>query len=77
MAVKSACGGRLRVEVMRMIDLKYKEMKRNGRIPEIPRALHGDYDPRVLNSPLQKSVARRNHVEPTAFSNPQGKVNPD
>ncbi len=44
----------LRVEVMRMIDLKYKEMKRNGRIPEIPRAPHGDYDPRILSSPLQK-----------------------
>lgn len=46
----------LRVEVMRMIDLKYKEMKRSGRIPEIPRAPHGDYDPRVLNSALQKLV---------------------
>ena len=46
----------LRVEVMRMIELKYREMKRTGRIPEIPRAPHGDYDPRVLNSPLQKLV---------------------
>jgi hypothetical protein len=49
--------GTASVEVMRMIDLKYKEMKRNGRIPEIPRAPHGDYDPRLLNSPLQKLVA--------------------
>ena len=46
----------LRVEVMRMIEFKYKEMKRTGRIPEIPRAPHGDYDPRVLNSPLQRLV---------------------
>ena len=46
----------LRVEVMRMIEFKYKEMKRTGRIPEIPRGPHGDYDPRVLNSPLQKLV---------------------
>jgi glycosyltransferase involved in cell wall biosynthesis len=46
----------LRVEVMRMIDLKYKEMKRSRRIPEIPRAPYGDYDPRLLNSPLQKLV---------------------
>jgi hypothetical protein len=46
----------LRVEVMRMIDLKYKEMKRTGQIPEIPRAPHGDYDPRILSSPLQKLV---------------------
>jgi glycosyltransferase involved in cell wall biosynthesis len=45
-----------RVEVMRMIHLKYKEMKRNGRIPEIPRAPHGDFDPRVLSSALQKMV---------------------
>jgi len=47
----------LRVEVMRMIELKYKEMKKNGRIPDIPRAPHGDFDPRILDSPLQKSVA--------------------
>jgi len=47
----------LRLEVLRMKEFKYKEMKRNGRIPGIPRAPHGDYDPRVLNSPLQKSVA--------------------
>lgn len=46
----------LRLEVMRMIEFKYKEMKRNGRIPEIPRAPHGDYDPRILSSPLQKVV---------------------
>jgi glycosyltransferase involved in cell wall biosynthesis len=46
----------LRLEVMRMKEFKYKEMKRTGRIPDIPRAPHGDYDPRVLNSPLQKLV---------------------
>jgi glycosyltransferase involved in cell wall biosynthesis len=46
----------LRVEVMRMIEFKYKEMKRNGRIPEIPRAPHGDFDPRILSSTLQKMV---------------------
>jgi glycosyltransferase involved in cell wall biosynthesis len=45
-----------RVEVMRMIELKYKEMKRTGRIPDIPRAPHGDFDPRILSSPLQKLV---------------------
>jgi hypothetical protein len=47
----------LRVEVMRMIEFKYKEMKRTGKIPQIPIAPHGDYDPRVLDSPLQKLVA--------------------
>jgi glycosyltransferase involved in cell wall biosynthesis len=46
----------LRVEVMRMIDLKYKEMKRTGRIPEIPRAPHGDFDARILSATLQKMV---------------------
>jgi hypothetical protein len=44
------------VAVIRMKEFKYKEMKRTGRIPEIPRAPHEDYDPRVLSSPLQKLV---------------------
>ena len=47
----------LRVEVMLTRELKYKEMKSTGLIPEIPGATHGDYDPRVLDSPLQKLVA--------------------
>lgn len=47
----------LRVEATRMKEFKYKEMEKTGRIPEVPRAPHGDYDPRILNSPLQKSVA--------------------
>jgi len=46
----------LRVEIMRMKEFKYKEMKRTGRIPEVPRAPHGDFDPRILSSPLQKLV---------------------
>ncbi len=46
----------LRVEIMLMIEFKYEEMKRTGRIPEVPRVPHGDYDPRVLDSPLQKLV---------------------
>jgi len=65
------------VEVIRMKEFKYKEMKRTGRIPEIPRAPHGDYDPRVPNSPLQKSVAQRNHGEPTTSSNHMARGNPD
>jgi hypothetical protein len=60
-----------------MIDIKFKEMRRTGRIPEIPRAPHGHYDPRVLHLSLQKSVAQRNHVEPQTFSNPRAKGNPD
>ena len=46
----------LRVEIMRMRELKYKEMKITGRIPDIPRAPHGDFDPRILSSPLQNLV---------------------
>ena len=42
-------------ELMR-IDLKYRGMKVTGKIREIFRASHGDYDPRVPNSPLQKLV---------------------
>lgn len=48
---------RLRVEVQRAIDLKACEMKRTNLIPEIPRAPHGDYDPRVLATSLQSIVA--------------------
>lgn len=47
----------LRVEIMRMKEFKYREMKTTGKIPEVPRAPHGNYDPRVLDSLLQKLVA--------------------
>ena len=47
---------RLRVEVWRMRELKAIEIKTTGRIPEVPKAPCGDYDPRVLASPLHKSV---------------------
>jgi len=38
---------RLRVEVMRMCELKAIEMRTTGKIPEIPKAPCGDFDPRV------------------------------
>ncbi|MBN2022633.1 MAG: glycosyltransferase family 2 protein [Pirellulales bacterium] len=47
---------RLRIEVRRMIELKVKEMRATGRIPEIPKAPRGGFDPRILASPLQKQV---------------------
>lgn len=47
---------RLRVEGRRMRELKAIEMKTTSRIPEIPKAPCGDYDPRVIASPLQQSV---------------------
>jgi glycosyltransferase involved in cell wall biosynthesis len=46
----------LRVEVMRMREYKALEMQNTRRISEIPRASHGDFDPRVLSSPLQKQI---------------------
>ena len=47
---------RLRVEVMRMIDLKTKEMKLTGRVPAVPKPLAGEFNPRILSSPLQRQV---------------------
>ena len=48
---------RLRVEVRRMRALKAKEMRLTGVIPQVPKVPAGDFDPRVLNSPLQKQLA--------------------
>ncbi len=53
---------RLSVEVMRAIELKAEEMKLTGRIPELPKAPHGDYDPRILESGLQKLVFSDNPI---------------
>jgi glycosyltransferase involved in cell wall biosynthesis len=46
----------LRVELMKMKEFKAIEMRATGRIPEAPRAPHGDYDPRVMSSDLQKKI---------------------
>lgn len=46
----------LRTEVMRMRTYKTIEMIKTGRIPETPRAAHGDFDPRVMATPLQKQI---------------------
>lgn len=47
---------RLRVEARRMRELKTREISITGRIPPIPKAAHGNYDVRILKSPLQKIV---------------------
>jgi glycosyltransferase involved in cell wall biosynthesis len=47
---------RLRVESRRLRELKEREMKITGRIPELPKASHGDYDARVLDSTFQKML---------------------
>jgi len=46
----------LRVELSKIIALKIKEMRIIGRTPRLPKAPHGDYDPRILASPLQRRV---------------------
>ncbi len=46
----------LRSEVYRMWELKALEMRTTGRIPAIPQAAHGDYDPRIMRSAFQRSV---------------------
>ncbi|MDF1593766.1 MAG: glycosyltransferase family 2 protein [Desulfobacterales bacterium] len=45
---------RLRTEVFRATDLKTREILKTGRIPELSKVPHGDYDARVLASPLQQ-----------------------
>jgi hypothetical protein len=52
---------RMRVEARRMRELKSREIAITGRIPEIPRAPHGDYDARILESSLQKMVSGESH----------------
>jgi len=53
---------RLRIEVRRSIELKVKEMRATGNIPEIPKAPKADYDPRVLINPLQKKIMDENKI---------------
>jgi len=43
----------LHVELMRAIELKVKEMKITGKIPDIPKTPHGDFDQRLISSKLQ------------------------
>lgn len=47
---------RLRVQVLRTRELKAKEMKITGNIPDVPKAPKGTFDQRVLSSKLQKQV---------------------
>lgn len=62
---------RLRVEVRRMLELKAKEMRLTGAIPQLPKVPAGDFDPRVLDSPLQKIVVAENH-QPTSGNTDSG-----
>jgi glycosyltransferase involved in cell wall biosynthesis len=57
---------RMRVSVRRWKELKRLEMVATGIIPEIPRAPHGDYDPRVVQSPAH--IRAWQHEKPVAAS---------
>ncbi len=46
----------MRVFARRIRELKAIEMETTGHIPEIPRAPRGDFDPRILNSDLQRQL---------------------
>lgn len=46
----------LRAEVYRMWEYKVREMRRTGRIPELPKARHGDFDARVMATELQQRL---------------------
>jgi glycosyltransferase involved in cell wall biosynthesis len=62
-AWRSGCTGlawaHLRIEVMRAIELKVKEIKTTGNIPNLPKAPHGDFDSRIIESSLQKFVSQK------------------
>lgn len=63
---------RLRVEVRKMRELKAKEMRLTGAIPQLPKVPAGDFDPRVLNSPLQKQLADKIHLSASKKTVPDG-----
>ena len=46
----------LRVEFMRLIEFKVAEIRHTGRIPKVPQWPHGDFDPRIMSSPLQRKI---------------------
>ena len=53
---------KLRVEIRRMCELKEREMRHTGRIPEIPKAPCGDYDLRILESSLHREIFFNNQT---------------
>jgi len=45
-----------RIEVMKMIEAKAREMRRSGAILTVPKIPRGEFDPRVLDSDLQQRL---------------------
>jgi glycosyltransferase involved in cell wall biosynthesis len=52
----------LRVSVFRWIEMKRDEMRYTGIIPEVPKAPHGDFDPRVVQSPAHIRAWQRDQT---------------
>lgn len=50
---------RIRIEIRRLCELKFREMRITGRVPAIPQATKGKFDQRIINSPLQKIVSQQ------------------
>jgi len=46
----------LRSEVYRMREYKVVEMRWTGYVPSVPKARHGDFDPRIMNTELQQKL---------------------
>ncbi len=59
--VEGRAWAHLRVEIMRTRQFKTREMQTTGRIPELPRTRVGEYDPRILEQPLQREIMRRDN----------------
>lgn len=51
-----ALWSKLRTDVYKMREYKYREMKTTGRVPSLPKARHGDFDRRILGSELQRRL---------------------
>lgn len=54
---------RLRTEVYRICELKFKEIQLTGNVPQVPKATHGDYDTRILASSLQQELMPETFAE--------------
>ncbi|MGB1012838.1 MAG: glycosyltransferase family 2 protein [Nannocystaceae bacterium] len=57
---------RLRADVMRMVELKLREIERTGHVPAVPQAPTGPFDPRVLATSLQQTLVGDDLDEPSA-----------
>ena len=47
---------RWRIDSLKWAEITLYEIKKTGKVPKLPKASHGDFDPRILETELQKSV---------------------